>query len=231
MSMDKVSIIIASIAGLLTLGKSEAAVPSRVSVLRFKQEADHVFDHCRGWDYGRQDQLQTELERELSLAGLKVLERRDIRRMFEDEHGLPNLDRRNVPKGGKFLSAEYAITGGVTELGICEESSDTSIQLGGVISLLGGPSGVDLDVARQRAVSKVKLVAEVVSVETGEILKSLVATSEVNDSGYAVDAQVMGIGGKQKERKRPPIERATHQAIGDLGRQIAEYLRLRNPSG
>ncbi len=195
----------------------------RVSVLRFNQEAGQIYSGCHGWLYDRQDQLRTELEGELKKRGLHVLERRQIRTIHEDEYELPNLDRASVPKRGRFLSAQYTVTGAVTEVGICEQSSGSSLQLGGVIALLGGPSA-NLAAGRKDAVSKVKLVAHLVSVETGEILQTFEARGEVVDKGYNLEGVLLGIGAAHRERIAPPIERASHEAIQELASQIANHV-------
>jgi curli biogenesis system outer membrane secretion channel CsgG len=192
-------------------------------VTRFDQEVAHILNGCTRWHYSFQDQLQTELERELSLRGLKVLERRQIRKILSDEHELPNFDTGSAPKSGKFLAAQFTITGAITEQGVCEDSAATSVQLGGIVSLLGGPSA-DVDVGVHHAVSKVKLVAQVLSVETGEILKSFEARAEIKDHGYGVEGQTLGIGAGHRQRKSPPMEKASNQAIQSLATQIASYV-------
>jgi curli biogenesis system outer membrane secretion channel CsgG len=101
------------------------------------------------------------------------------------------------------------------------------VQLGGISSLLGGPS-VDLEVGAKKSTSKVKLVAQIVSVETGEILKSFSANSEIKDSGANVRGGTMGIGARGETQSKPPIERASNQAIQDLATQIAVYLKEAN---
>jgi curli biogenesis system outer membrane secretion channel CsgG len=194
-----------------------------VSVTRFQQEVDHLLDHCSGWTFTQQDQLRTELERELSRNGLKVLERKSIRDIYDHEYELPNLNQKTVAKRNKFIAAKYTITGGISELGVCESSSGSGVQLGGIVSLLGGPS-VDLGLKNRTSVSKVKLVAQVVSVQTGEILESFEARSEVSDHAYAVEAGAMGVGASHGAKSNPPIERATNQAIHELAAQIAKYL-------
>jgi curli biogenesis system outer membrane secretion channel CsgG len=202
-----------------------ASEPPTVSILRFSQEVDHTLDDCRGWNWSTQDQLRTELERALSELGVTVLERRDIGLLHASEHDLINADPRKKPKAGLFKTARYSITGGITELGICENSEGSGISLGGIVGLLGGPAGTDIDVSTKKAVSTVKLVAQVVSVETGEILKSFEARSQLEDQGYAVGLEVAGIGGRRKTSQLQPIERATNQAIAELAKKIAEYLK------
>jgi curli biogenesis system outer membrane secretion channel CsgG len=202
---------------------SDVDSPKRISVTRFSQEVSHILEHCHGWEFTDQNQLQTELESELSSRGLKVLERRDIRKIYGDEYELPNLDRSSSPKRGKFLSAQYTVTGGITELGVCEESEGSGLQLGGIVSLLGGPAA-DLRVGKRSATSRVKLIAQLVSTETGEVLKSFEAHSEISDSGYSVAGGAMGIGARHEARERPPIERASNEAIHDLSVQIARYV-------
>jgi hypothetical protein len=56
---------------------------ARISVTRFRQEADHIYDGCHGWDFAIQDQLQTVLERGLSQNGLKVLEKEKYSRHLQ----------------------------------------------------------------------------------------------------------------------------------------------------
>lgn len=209
---------------LLTSFSAQASEPARVSVTRFEQEVQHILDHCDGWNFTDQYQLRTELERELAGQGLKVLERKNIRQIYADEYELPNLEKQTKPKRGKFLAAQYTITGGITELGICDESSRSALQLGGLVSLLGGPAGVDLGVKRHQISSKVKLVAQIVSVETGEVLRTFTAGSEVSDSGYGLEASVVGIGVGHKARSSAPIEKASNDAVRDLAGQIARYL-------
>ena len=136
----------------------------------------------------------------------------------------PTSIKKTTPKKGKFLSAQYTITGGITELGVCEESSNSGIQLGGIVSILGGPSDTDLKVGGHKSVSKVKLLAQVVSVETGEIVRSFTAKSEISDSGYSVSGGAMGIGAEHGSRHTAPIEKASNEAIRDLASQISDYL-------
>jgi curli biogenesis system outer membrane secretion channel CsgG len=201
-----------------------AAHPSRVSVLRFDPEVDHVYEGCRGWVYDRQDQLRTQMEAELSRQGLRVLERRAIRQIHQDEFELPNINKKSVARRNGFLAAQYSVTGAVTELGICESSRGGGVQLGGIVSLMGGPSDADLKIGGHSSSSKVTLAAQVVDVETGEILKSFSAKSEVENSGVLTSAGAMGLGAKVGQESAPPIESATNRAISDLAGQIASFL-------
>jgi curli biogenesis system outer membrane secretion channel CsgG len=200
------------------------ALSKRISVTRFNQQVDHIPNYCHGWEFTEQNQLKTDLESELFKRGLNVLERESIRQIYSDEYELPNMDPSSTPKRGKFLSAQYTITGGIVELGICEESSGSGIQLGGIVSLLGGPAS-DLRVGKHSATSKVKLVARLVSTDTGQLLKSFEAQSEISDGGYSVEGGAMGIGASHKSKTELPIERASHRVIEDLSTQIAEYIK------
>jgi curli biogenesis system outer membrane secretion channel CsgG len=213
--------------GSLLSTPSRAAEPThttRISVTRFNQQVDHITDNCRKWDFSEQNQLKTEMETELSNRGLDVLERTNIRKIYNDEYELPNMDQSSTPKRGKFLSAQYTVTGGVVEMGICEDSSGSGVQLGGIISLLGGPSS-NLRVGKHSSTSKVKLVAQLVSTQTGEVIKSFEAHSEISDGGYSVQGGAMGIGAGHDSRTIAPIERASNDAIRDLSIQIAEYVK------
>lgn len=194
-----------------------------VSVTRFDQQAQHILDTCRGWDFTMQDQLRTVLERELSTQGLQVVERRDIRQIYDNEFEMPNLDKKTKAKEKKFIAAKYTVSGGITEMGICEESSGNGLQLGGIVSLLGGPS-MDLGLKNHHATSTVKVTANIVSVETGEILNSFEASSKIEDSALGVSAGAMGIGASHEQKTKPPIERAANQAIHELAGQIVGYL-------
>jgi curli biogenesis system outer membrane secretion channel CsgG len=196
-----------------------------VSVTRFQQEVGHIYEHCQSWHFTEQNQLRTELERQLSLNGLKVLERRDIRTIYENEYELQNLNQKTVNKRNQFITAKYTVTGGISELGICDTSSHSGVRLGGIVSLLGGPD-VDLGVKKQSSVSKVKVVAQIVSVETGEVVKTFEALSEINDSSYKVEGGYHGLGGSHGSKTRPPIERATNEAIRELATKIAGYLLM-----
>ena len=214
--------------GVVFAAASEARAADRavpVSVTRFNQKTEHVLEGCSRWDYNGQDQLRTVLESELSSKpGLKVLERESVREMVEQEYGLPYADRASLPRKGRMLSARYAITGGITEQGVCEEGSADGVELGGIVGLLGGPSGVGLGVGTRHGKSRVKLTANLVRVETGEVIRSFTATSEVAEGGVSVGASYHGIGASHKQRNAPPIERATNQALADLAGQISDYL-------
>jgi hypothetical protein len=56
---------------------------------------------------------------------------------------------------------------------------------GGLVSPLGGPAS-DLSIGNHSSTSKVKLVAQLISTQTGEVLKSFEAHSEISDGGYSV---------------------------------------------
>jgi curli biogenesis system outer membrane secretion channel CsgG len=200
------------------------AASPKISVTSFSQEVNHVSSGCRSWDFTEQDQLRTELEGDLTQQGVTVLNRREIRNIYQNEFELPNMDRRRQPKRGRFLSAEFTITGGITELGVCEDSSGNGIELGGIVSLLGGPSGVRLRAGQKKSTSRVKLSANLVSVETGEIVHTFTASSEIQDSGYAVAGGAYGIGAAHAEKKHPPIEKASNDAVEKLAAQIAQYI-------
>lgn len=202
---------------------SYAANKKTIAVTEFRQEVDWIFSGCKGYWWHTQNQLKTVLEQELSKAGFRVVERQHIRKMHENEHKMENLDPKTKAKSKQFIAAKYSITGGITELGICEEEQGTGINLGGVVSLLGGPS-TDLNVNVSGAVSKVKLVAKLLSVETGEVLKVFEAESESNDKGLGVQVAIVGIGGKHARKSTPPIERATNDALKKIATQIQEYL-------
>lgn len=204
---------------------AQSAEKPRITVTRFGQEVRYAIPGCRVWDYNDQFQMRTVLEGELSKRGLRVLERRAIREIYSDEFTQENLDHASVPQAKKFLAAQYTVTGAIVEQGICEKRSGSGLKLGGVISLLGGPGNSDLDISRKKAVSRVKLVAQLISVQTGEVLKSFSAKAEIEDSGMEFSAEVLGIGGRHKAQSIPPIERATNDCLIDLSKQIADYLR------
>ncbi|OFZ52919.1 MAG: hypothetical protein A2428_07305 [Bdellovibrionales bacterium RIFOXYC1_FULL_54_43] len=207
---------------VLSASASAFAAP-RVSVLRFNQEVDHVLENCRGWIFSNQNQLHTVLESELTKRGLKVLERRGIRQVYSDEFMMENLSQASRPQKHKFLSAQYVVTGGITELGICVEGSDTGVQLGGLVGLLGGPA-VDLEIGKKKAVSTVKLVANLVSTETGEVIRTFSAQANVIESEASVSAGVEGIEARHATQSIPPIEQAANKAIVEIASQIAKYL-------
>ena len=196
-----------------------------ISVTRFVQESEKITDGCKDFYWGDQGQLRTMLERALSIQGLRVLERRDIRKIYEDEFELVNLNKKTQPKRKGFVSAKYSITGGITELGICESGSAEGLQLGGIIGLLGGPSDSVLSVAHKSVISKITVVGNILNVETGEILKSIEATGELTDEGTGVSAGTSGIGGSVGSGTKAPIERAARQAIDELAKQIGDALK------
>ena len=219
--------VLVVVLGFVLSTRSEAAEPARatrISVTRFNQQVDHITESCHGWEFNGQNQLKTELESELSNRGLDVLERENIRQIYNDEYELPNMKESSVPKRKQFLSAQYTITGGIVELGVCEESSGSGVQLGGIISLLGGPPA-DLNLRKHSGTSKAKLVARLISTQTGEVLKSFEAQSEISDGGYSVEGGVMGIGAGHHSKTVAPIERASNDAIRDLSMQIAQYVK------
>src|SRR6185437_6441422 len=108
-----------------------------VSVVRFDEQAQHILDSCKGFNFTIQDQLRTVLERDLGERGVQVVERRDIRKIYDNEYEMPNLNQETQAKRMKFIAAKYTISGGITEMGICEKSSGNGVQLGGIVSLLG----------------------------------------------------------------------------------------------
>ncbi len=220
--MNKAFVGISCVLGLFQAAIAHAATPP-IAVSRFEQEVDHIYEGCRGWQWSRRNQLQTELESRLRMKGLRVLERKDIQAIYDGEFEFPNLDDRSKPRRKRMVSAKYVITGGVTELGICEESSANGIQIGGLIGLFGGPDA-DLQVGFESAVSKVKLVANLVAVESAEIVQTFTALESITDSGTQVRAEVAGIGAKHGSRKTLPIERASSAAIDNLSNQIRDFL-------
>ena len=189
---------------------ASTAAPPRVSVLRFHQQVEHILEGCRGFEWTEQGQLRTELERALVAEGVEVLERRDIHRLYDREHQLVNADKRQTPRRGRFKTAQFSITGGLTELGICDQSGRESVSLGGVVSWLGGPSDVDLNLGRRKVVSTAKVTAQLVSVETGQIVRSFEARSQTEDSGVSVGVGVGGVGASKRTNERSPVERATN---------------------
>lgn len=220
------AVLLAGVVGFALWAPAAFGASTRITVTRFDQETGHLrLSDCRTWDYSQQDQLRTVLEGELSDQGLKVLERRSIRVLYEDEHQMENLNDSTKPRKKRFLSAQYAVVGSIVELGICEEGSDSGVQLGGVIGLLGGPGGADLEVGKKRWVSKVKLRAQLVSTETGEVVKSFTARAEIVENGSSWSAGVYGIGARNRSSSAPPIERATNDALKDLAGQIAQYVQ------
>jgi curli biogenesis system outer membrane secretion channel CsgG len=206
------------------LARASTPEPPRVSVLRFYQQVEHILEGCRGFEWTEQGQLRTELERALVREGVVVLERADIERLYDREHYLVNADPRGAPKRGRFKTAQFSITGGLTELGICDETGREGVSLGGVVSWLGGPSDVDLDLSRRKTISTAKVAAQLVSVETGQIVRSFEARSQIEDTGISVGVGMSGVGASKRTSGHAPVERVTNQAIQDLARQIAAYL-------
>ena len=137
---------------------------------------------------------------------------------------MENLDTTTRPKKNKFLSAQYVVTGGITELGLCEEGSDSGLQLGGLVGLLGGPADMDFEVGTKKSVSKIKLVANIVSTETGEILRTFSAEAKIVESGATLSAGASGIHGRHATQSVPAIEQASNKAIIEIASQIANYL-------
>jgi curli biogenesis system outer membrane secretion channel CsgG len=209
----------------LEANAAEKASRIRISVTKFDQQVDHWYPDCQQWHGWRsQNQLQTVLEKELSELGLQVLERQEIRRMHSDEFEMANLNQKTVAKRNQFVAAKYAVVGGITEMGVCEESSDSGIQLGGIVSLLGGPS-TDLKLDTSGATSKIAVMGKLISVETGKVIKTFEAEGSVSDSDKGIRAEVAGIGGNHRSRKQPPLERASNLALRELAQKIASYLQ------
>lgn len=198
-----------------------------VSVTHFDDETQSVITSCRGWHFSGQGQVRTQFEGALTKAGVRLVERRAIRQIHSDEHELPNLDQSTRPKAARFKSAEFTLTGGITELGICADSGEFGAQLGGIFALIGGPP-IDLSVQKQASVSKVTTTAQLVLVETGEVLASFSGVGEVTESGIGFGAGVAGVGINTSSKKEPPIEAAARMSAENLANQVAEFLRARS---
>jgi curli biogenesis system outer membrane secretion channel CsgG len=192
-------------------------------VTRFVQESDHLWPGCRGWEWGVQNQLQTELESKLRKQGLRVLERRSLNRIYESEFQHPNLKASSKPRTKQMMAAQFTVTGGIAELGICEESSGTDVQLGGIVGLLGGPSA-DLAGSFDKVVSRVRMIANLVKVETAETLETFEAEGTITDEATRLRGEIAGIGLGGRAKSRPAIEKASTQAIQKLAEQISTYL-------
>ncbi len=215
------------IAGLI-LTTSLMASP-RVSVSEFKDETAHWNSGCKKYEWGAyyMGQLKSALERELSKKNVRILERQNINKMYIDEYKMENLNEGSKQKTKQFLAAEYAVIGALTEMGVCEEESDSGVSLGNVVSLLGGPH-TELDVDAKLSVSRTKMIAKVVSVRTGEVIKSFESEASDTDTGIGGTAKVMGIGGHHNKRTNKPYEKIANAALKDLAEQIAEFINSKS---
>src|SRR5690242_17930053 len=84
-----------------------------IAVIEFSQEVSTYYHGCKGYHWHHQDQLKTVLEAELAKAGMKVVERRNIRKIYEDEHRMENLDPATKSQAKKFKAAKFTVSGGI----------------------------------------------------------------------------------------------------------------------
>lgn len=223
--MKQVIVRTIALSGFLLVDSTYSApTPVRISVTEFNQKVDHIAYNCRSWEFTQQGQLRTLLESELTGKGMTIVEREKIREIYDNEFEMKNLDPSTVQKRNQFKAAEYTITGGITELGVCEDTDKSGIKLGGIISLLGGPD-TDLSVKKRKSVSTVTLTAKLVSTRTGEVVRSFTENGKIEDNSYGVDGEIAGVGGSHENKKLPPIERASKEAIQKLAVQIAQYIQ------
>jgi hypothetical protein len=97
---------------------------SRVSILRFNQEASDVFANCRDWSFGMQDQLATQLAHALTQEGVTVLERR-----LGSGHGYSTITIT-----AQLVSVETgAVVSSFTATGrIADEASNANVGIQGI---------------------------------------------------------------------------------------------------
>jgi curli biogenesis system outer membrane secretion channel CsgG len=192
---------------------------TRISVGEFKDKTGD--SRCRVRWFSRvdlgdgfRDQIITTLKEQ---SGYKVYERENIKKIYSDEHELPNMDQSTALKKNKFKTTHYTITGAVTSFEMCADNVGGSVDVGGLF----GIKNTGLKVGGSHSNAKVVLDLRVVDNETGEIVDSIKAEGTSASTGLNLKGDYKGSDFNSSGFKNTPIGEATRVAIEDAIKKVA----------
>jgi curli biogenesis system outer membrane secretion channel CsgG len=186
-----------------------SAAKTRLSVTEFEDKSGSGRCHAH-WYYnigsGMQDQLISELSK---IGRYSIQERATLKKMYEGEHQLINSKKKSLPKKNQFEAAQYTIVAAITGFELCGSGTGAGVGLSG--ESLGLPGFIRIGGKSEKA--KVVVDLRIISVESGEVLKSFAVEGTASAVGFKVGADVKGVEFGGEGFDNTPIGEATRKAI------------------
>lgn len=207
---------------LITCSLSSTAVAkTRVAVSKFDNKAGsgrcYLGFFGSNLGSGFTDQIITSL---VNTGKYEIVERDNLKKMYNEEHKLVNADHSTLPQGNKFKAAHYSITGAVTSFELCNSKVGGNVDVGGLL----GMKNSGLKVGGSKASAKVVIDLRVVDVESGTVVTSLRSEGSSSAADIDLKGNVKGAGFGTNAFYSSPIGEATREAIDDAVKKLVTSL-------
>ncbi len=198
---------------------------TKVSVSKFENKVGDSNCRDQHWDYWErnlgtafQEMLMTKLTED---DRLELLDRENIKNMYEQEFNLVNSEEATTRERGKFKSADIAFVGAVTEFEFCNSKNGASVDVGKIIGFgslkLGGKS----------ASAKVAVDIRAVDVRTGAILASVRGEGKTKEGGLDIGLDIGALDFDLNSAKKSPLGKASREAIEEATDRLMNKLGKR----
>lgn len=200
---------------------------TRVAISKFKDKTGNGRCNLSFWgnrlSQGFRDQIATAL---MKSRKVNVVERENLKNMYNEEHGLINADTSTLPTKNRFKAAHYSITGAVTQFELCSGGLKGKVDVGSLI----GIKNSGLKVGAGRASAKVAIDMRIIDTETGEVVMSFESTGKSSKVGFDIDGDYKGANFSSDAFRSSPIGKATKIAIKKAVKKIVKGLPKKRDS-
>lgn len=162
---------------------------------------------------GFRDQIVTALMKD---GKYEIVERENLKTMYNEEHELINADKSTLPTKNKFRAAHYSITGAVTSFELCDDGFGGKADVGGLLGFKG--AGLKLGAKTQKA--KVVIDLRVIDVTTSQVVHSFRSEGTASSTKIDADGDIKGAKIGSDAFFSTPIGEATRDAIENAVSQI-----------
>lgn len=154
--------------------------------------------------------------------GITLVERESISNIYENEINHKNLASPSVVKKKKFIAANLAIAGVISEFEWCTSGKEQEIDIGNLLGV------GELSVTNKSSKAHVAVDLRLIDVETGKILKTFKGQGRVDDSGFAINTDAFGVRLSKEAFEKTPLGQATRSAAADAATQIVAAIKKLN---
>lgn len=151
----------------------------------------------------------------LKIGGVTLVEREKLSSIYENEMKQENLDETTVVEKKRFIAANLAVAGALSEFEWCISGGEDGLNVGDLFGIN------ELSVKHKDSKAHVAMDLRLIDVKTGRIIKTVKGEGRVEDSGYSFDLDVHNVRLSQAEFEKTPLGKATRTAVSQAAQQIA----------
>ncbi len=193
----------------------------RIAVSSFSENSGS--STCGPWLWNRdwmgddfRDQLTTELAK---LGKFEILERKNIEKVYEQEHRLINADPKLALTKNKFRTAQYSIMGNVTAFELCADGAGGAVDVGSLI----GIGSLEVGVKKQNAKAVINI--RIVDATTGEVIHSFVAEGKAASASGSISAEFLrNLRFSSSAFQKTPLGLAAQEALKKAAEEIGKRI-------